>query len=805
AEAEVDPVPTPAPASAPAPIQAPAKRNGKQPATPKEPIVTVSIPKSNKDEVPAPLSPPKSRKSVRVKKPSEIAEKVNVQVTTNTPHQSPAVTLPPRKDCTKVMEQLVNSHFPSPNPSVISGASASTGTDTRTSSIAPSDSVSQTNVPNLKKVAAQSLQVPQSGLASRNVSPTAPPSLSVSSSVTVSRGATPSAESTITVDEDCNNNGTQVDVNTVLAGVPKPWNVGPALPLPELPGPFYTATSLKPDVLQQLTASSKDKGKLACSTINSFQDKDQQHLKLCLEFMDILVATICAFPNNEMLWTFVLLSNYWACKKLGRNYRLSPDSEHFCLLSSHISQSCGKLVTPAMSDRIHDHYKGLSWQFLDEEDEDEKDQVEEEIRQRIVEMIEDRSFLALADKPMAYFQNRWLAHVLKTAYWKGSSAKSFSPTHAAHFGGRISYPMLAFAATATKHMLNVVASRPSVTAANYRNPSLAFSHKLYYTRFDSHLMTIVRLHNLPAGPKFREYLKNLHATFMGSKAPSVLPGPGLKLTIPLLAFDHYEEEVKAPLPPKNRKPAPSSSKRSKTKTNLATLLENPLLTGKEKLEIINTIFRATEEATPTPCHPPNSMWSSRQYKGLLTEVNAEDDDDSEAEARRAGVLPDAGNPGSTAQAWTTESDSEMVNGGDKSKMEGAGKTEGEGKSGDDTKGESEGNPEGAKPDASMLDLKESDEEGGTNAGGDAEGGADGAGDTGEDNDNDNDNDNEATKTRARRFLCADSAPLSDDGGDPKTDGEGAAGAVLPQRDADASMQTVDSSDNKLSAPLPPPP
>ncbi|KAG9081198.1 hypothetical protein FRC06_005736 [Ceratobasidium sp. 370] len=285
-----------------------------------------------------------------------------------------------------------------------------------------------------------------------------------------------------------------------------------------------------------------------------------------------------------------------------------------------------------MSDRIRDHYKGLSWQFLNEDDEDEKDQAEEEIRQRIAEMIEDGSFLAPANKPMVYFQNRWLAHVLKTAYWKGSSAKGFSPTHAAHFGGGISYPMLAFAATATERMLNVVASGPSVTAANYRNPSLAFSHKLYYMCFDSHLMTIMWLHNSPAGPKFREYLKNLHATFMGSKAPSVLPGPGLKLTIPLSAFDHYEEEVEAPPPPKNRKPAPSSSKRSKTKTNLATLLENPALTGKEKLEIINTIFRATEEATPTPRHPPNSMRFSRQYEGLLIEVNAEDDDDSKAEA-----------------------------------------------------------------------------------------------------------------------------------------------------------------------------
>ncbi|KAG8680617.1 hypothetical protein FRC08_016147 [Ceratobasidium sp. 394] len=74
-EAEVDPAPTPAPP----PAQAQAKKKAKQPAPPKEPVAKVSIPKSNKDEVPAPLSPPESRKSSRPKMPSKIAAKVNVQ------------------------------------------------------------------------------------------------------------------------------------------------------------------------------------------------------------------------------------------------------------------------------------------------------------------------------------------------------------------------------------------------------------------------------------------------------------------------------------------------------------------------------------------------------------------------------------------------------------------------------------------------------------------------------------------------------------------------------------------------------
>ncbi|KAG8739263.1 hypothetical protein FRC10_005825, partial [Ceratobasidium sp. 414] len=202
-----------------------------------------------------------------------------------------------------------------------------------------------------------------------------------------------------------------------------------------------------------------------------------------------------------------------------------------------------------------------------------------------------------------------------------------------------------------------------------------------------------------------------------------------------------------------------------------------------------------KEAVPNRRHTPNPTRSSRQYEGLLTEVNAKDDNDSEAEARHAGVLPDAGNPGSTGQAWMTDSDSEVVESGDKGETEEASKAEdeGEGEGGDDAEGEGEGDARGAKPDAIMLDLKESSEEGGANTKGNAEGDVD---DAGEDNDNDNDNDNEATKTCARRFLSADSNLLSDDGEDSETDGEGDSGAIQPQRDANATMWTADGSDDK---------
>jgi hypothetical protein len=140
-----------------------------------------------------------------------------------------------------------------------------------------------------------------------------------------------------------------VDFKTLLEGIPKPWNVGPASAPPALPDPLHTA-KLKPDIIRLLSllkdktkakqASKEDKDKAKAAgrpRVSNFREQDQSHLKLNLEFMDDLVATVYAFPDEEACWTFALVSNHWASKKLGRSYRLERDSEHcrlVCLCSS---------------------------------------------------------------------------------------------------------------------------------------------------------------------------------------------------------------------------------------------------------------------------------------------------------------------------------------------------------------------------------------------------------------------------------------------------------------------------------------
>lgn len=236
--------------------------------------------------------------------------------------------------------QLVDSHTPSPNPSVVSSTSAVTGTSNFASSIAPDDSVSQVCLSKPKpKVPTPALQIPRSGTSSRDVSPAVPPLLSAPSSA-LSRDMSPSTESALTVDEFDEELTTGVDFKTLLEGIPKPWNVGPVSMPPALPEPLYVA-KLKPEILQLLAslkdktrskqASKEDKDKAKAATrprVSNFWDQDQSHLKLNLEFMDDLVATVYAFPDEDTCWTFALVSNHWASKKLGRSYRLERDSEH---------------------------------------------------------------------------------------------------------------------------------------------------------------------------------------------------------------------------------------------------------------------------------------------------------------------------------------------------------------------------------------------------------------------------------------------------------------------------------------------
>jgi hypothetical protein len=148
------------------------------------------------------------------------------------------------------------------------------------------------------------------------------------------RDASPIAESVITVDEEYDEEFevSRVDIGSLLKGSPKPWIVGPAVMPPALPELLHNA-KLKPEVLLKLTQGGKDKSKPARAKINNFRVQDQLHLKLNLEFMEDLVVNVHAFPDDETHWTFAVLSNYWASKKLGRHYRLTRDSEHCCLVS----------------------------------------------------------------------------------------------------------------------------------------------------------------------------------------------------------------------------------------------------------------------------------------------------------------------------------------------------------------------------------------------------------------------------------------------------------------------------------------
>lgn len=248
------------------------------------------------------------------------------------------------------MTQLIDSHTPSPNASVVSSASTATGTSYFASSIAPDDSVSQVSLSKPQpKALTPGLFTSGSGALSRDVSPAAPPLLSIPSSSNLSREVSPSVESGPTVDDLDDELAPGVDFKTLLQDIPRPWNVGPVSEPPALPKPLHLA-KLKPEVALQVSflkdktkvkhASKEDKDKAKAAGrphVSNFREQDQSHLKLNLEFMDDLVATVYAFPNEETCWNFALLSNYWASIRLGCSYQLNRDSEHcrlVCLCSN---------------------------------------------------------------------------------------------------------------------------------------------------------------------------------------------------------------------------------------------------------------------------------------------------------------------------------------------------------------------------------------------------------------------------------------------------------------------------------------
>ncbi|KAG8726330.1 hypothetical protein FRC10_007245, partial [Ceratobasidium sp. 414] len=438
--------------------------------------------------------------------------------------------------------------------------------------------------------------------------------------------------------------------------------------------------------------------------VSNFREQDQTHLKLNLEFMDNLVATVYAFPDEEACWNFALVSNHWASNKLGRSYRLERNSEHCRLLYSRISQSRGRFVSPGLSDGIRDNYPGLSWKPLAGVDEV---QALAAVRQRVADMIKDSSFLAPDDRPTAYYQNPWFIRVLKLAYWSQPSSKGFSDDHAIHFGG-ISYPLLALVVTATEKMLAVVAAGPVAANNRKKEPESKFSHSVYGPRFDSHLMTLARLHHSPAGPKLTKYLTQAYKELRGSNPTSIVQNPTVKLAIPLSALSNYgsEPEPRAVVQSLSKASTTSSNAHaSSTQTNSATMgmiLNDPALSADQKLQILSVIYSTTEAESHSHSR---SARSARQYQGLWTEVTA-GSDDSEVEARRAGALPNADDQANAAnKIFATDSDEEMTEG------DGGGVSKSDGHDGSDVElgGESEAEgkseAEGEDPNVVVIDEK----------------------------------------------------------------------------------------------------
>ncbi|KEP47677.1 hypothetical protein V565_147650 [Rhizoctonia solani 123E] len=441
------------------------------------------------------------------------------------PKASPNLASPKRSRPTvnreNTLEQLLNARASSPNPAPTNSASKASNSK-----------------PRPRIVTQPGLQVPRSIPPSRDVSPVAPPLLQIPSSNSASREVSPSAESTVTADDDYDEDiDTGFDYKALLDGIPKPWNLGPVSAPPSLPEPLHTP-KLMPEVTEKATNSGKEKSKVARPLVNKFRIQDQVHLKLALEYMDALVATICAFPDDDTRWTFATLSNYWASKKLGRNYRLDRQSDYCRLLYSRISQSRGRLVSAIFSDGIRDNYDGLSWRPTTGSD---KAQAEAAIRSRVVSMIKDGSFTAPADRPSAYYQNPWFGHILKLGYWQLSTSKGMSETHAEHFGGGISYPLMALVVTATEKMLAAVAAGPNSTNAGHKSGN-AFSHTRYASRFHSHLLTLTKIHRTRGGPILMDYLTWLHKEF---RAPFLASAPSshtLQLAIPMSALNDYGVE-----------------------------------------------------------------------------------------------------------------------------------------------------------------------------------------------------------------------------------------------------------------------
>ncbi|CAE6451433.1 unnamed protein product, partial [Rhizoctonia solani] len=792
------------------PIEPPlSTTDGKKSSRPKqlsavaEKVNKQAVAKQNAKETQAAKKAKKAEEAVIEETPEETAAFLaKVKGQSKPSKTSPNLVSPKRSrppvNREKALEQLLNARAPSPNPGAAPLANDDTTNNTaRINNVALSNSAPQASNsrPRPRIVTQPGLQVPRSTPPSRDVSPVAPPLLQIPSSTLGSREVSPSAESMATADNDYDEDiDIAFDYKALLDGIPKPWNLGPVSAPPPLPKPLHTAM-LNPEVMEKAANGGKEKSRVARPLVNSFRVQDQVHLKLALEYMDALVATICAFPDDDTRWTFATLSNYWASKKLGRNYRLDRQSDYCRLLYSRISQSRGRLVSAVFSDGIRDNYDGLSWRPTTGSN---KAQTEAAIRSRVVSMIQDGSFTAPADRPSAYYQNPWFGHILKLGYWQLSTSKGMSEAHAEHFGGGISYPLMALVVTATEKMLAAVAAGPNSTNTGHKNTGHAFSHTRYASRFHSHLLTLTKIHRTRGGPILMDYLTRLHKEF---RAPFHALAPSshtLQLAIPMSALNDYGVELR-PAPIKESPSAPEtapSTRRPKVRTrsassiDLGAILRNPTLTSSQKLKRLNMIYEMAENNDSQT----NSARTVQQYEGLLAGVNA-DSDDSEVKARRAGALPDTDSSSKAAvKVWMSESDEEATKDEGEGEGEAEPEVEDDGRDGDDSEGDDQD-----KSEAEIVDEEdtEAEESGGVVSTAENEGEADEEynGGVGE-----SDVDPAPTKPRQHRFFDADgglSSPAgSESNGEADSDGEGASGAVATQVDGDQTMMTAVASDSE---------
>ncbi|KAG8794182.1 hypothetical protein FRC12_000281 [Ceratobasidium sp. 428] len=821
------------PAVNPAPAPAPKAKKLKPPKA----AITVAVPASVPEgSEPTELTSP-TKKSNRAKKPSEIAEKVQQQLATqkndkdakaakkqkkaeaavvhetveetaaflaslegeaNPPMPSPIVASPKRQrkkvNRTKAMDQLVNAvHIPSPALSLVSGASGATETSTRMSSIGPDDSISQINAPQGQT----HLQVPGSRLASRDVSPAPPPPPCFHSSVASSRDEAPSAKSAVGDDDDDYDEAadiSMVNIPELLSGIPPPWNVGPVPVAPDdLPAPYHFAKLDDASALKfaKPTKPGKDKSKAPHASINHFRVQDQPHLKLSLEYMDAFVCTIDAFPDEETRWAFASYANYLSSKYHGVSYRLTRESEHYRLLTSRISQTRGKFVTSAISHGVRGFYRNVNWDL----GEDNQIEAVKALRERVAQMIKSSEFLAPADKPGLYYQHAWFGQVLNTICWATAGAsKGFSENLTQWFSG-ISLPLYALSVTAGVHHLTVASSGVIAAATANRKAVNKFSHKTFKQIFESHLLTLVRLYKSEsAHDGLTGHITELYTSMTGSR-PTASPGSGqVRLAIPMAAFDNYgaEPRRRATIQEETTAHAASSRPNEPNTPGLTSeILRHPGLSAEAKVKIMEMICAASAEAIAPSQTLSNSARSAQQFQGLWTEVGGESDD-SEVQARRAGVLPDTrGRPGPFAEAEAKESDEEMVDregdgGGESDNGDGDGDGDGEAKPEADVEADVDANTGVESRDDSMVVLEE------------------GAGDEEADVGDESGNEHEPSKSLERPFFTAEGglAPgdstseeeeeeeEEEEGEEEESDGEGASGGVETGADADKTMMTA---------------